>query len=81
MQERLGLELDLYDAGETTSEVSVITSGLHEIRMVFDLMPTDGEQARANLAARLNLFPHALEEYKTTLREARPPGGSARGPS
>ncbi|MEG3633348.1 DUF885 domain-containing protein [Micromonospora palythoicola] len=74
MQERLGLELDLYDAGETTSEVSVITSGLHEIRMVFDLMPTDGEQARANLAARLNLFPHALEEYKTTLREAATAG-------
>ncbi|MBQ1024538.1 DUF885 domain-containing protein [Micromonospora sp. C95] len=74
MQERLGLELDLYDAGKTTSEVSVITSGLHEIRMVFDLMPTDGEQARANLAARLNLFPHALEEYKTTLREAAAAG-------
>jgi uncharacterized protein (DUF885 family) len=74
MQERLGLELDRYDAGETTSEVSVITSGLHEIRMIFDLMPTDGEQARANLAARLNLFPQALEEYKTTLREAAAAG-------
>ncbi|WBB55532.1 DUF885 domain-containing protein [Verrucosispora sp. WMMD573] len=74
MQERLGLELDRYDTGETASEVSVITSGLHEIRMVFDLMPTDGEQARANLAARLNLFPHALEEYKATLREAAAAG-------
>ncbi|MEV4710359.1 DUF885 domain-containing protein [Micromonospora sp. NPDC049374] len=74
MQERLGLELDRYDAGETASEVSVITSGLHEIRMVFDLMPTDGEQARANLAARLNLFASTLEEYKTTLREAAAAG-------
>ncbi|MGC5054893.1 DUF885 domain-containing protein [Micromonospora sp. DT48] len=74
MQERLGLELDRYTAGQTTSEVSVITSGLHEIRMVFDLMPTDGEQARANLAARLNLFPSALEDYKTTLREAAAAG-------
>ncbi|GIJ21950.1 DUF885 domain-containing protein [Micromonospora lutea] len=74
MQERLGLELDRYAAGETTSEVSVITSGLHELRMVFDLMPTEGEQARANLAARLNLFPSALEEYKTTLREAAAAG-------
>ncbi|MBQ1051866.1 DUF885 domain-containing protein [Micromonospora sp. C51] len=74
MQERLGLDLDRYVSGETTSEVSVITSGLHEIRMIFDLMPTDGEQARANLAARLNLFPHALEEYKTTLREAAAAG-------
>ncbi|MEV2242504.1 DUF885 domain-containing protein [Micromonospora sp. NPDC049891] len=74
MQERLGLELDRYDAGETASEVSVITSGLHEIRMVFDLMPTEGEPARANLAARLNLFASALEEYKTTLREAAAAG-------
>jgi uncharacterized protein (DUF885 family) len=74
MQERLGLQLDLYTAGETTSEVSVITSGLHEIRMVFDLMPTDGYEARANLATRLNLFPGALEGYKTTLREAAAAG-------
>ncbi|BCJ59711.1 DUF885 domain-containing protein [Micromonospora endophytica] len=70
MQERLGLELTRYDTGETTSEVSVITSGLHSIRMVFDLMPTEGEQAQANIAARLSLFPATLESYKTTLREA-----------
>ncbi|MFV2103838.1 DUF885 domain-containing protein [Micromonospora sp. LOL_024] len=74
MQERLGLELDRYAAGETTSEVSVITSGLHEIRMVFDLMPTDGDEARANIASRLNLFSGALEAYKTTLREAAAAG-------
>ncbi|MFY1573420.1 DUF885 domain-containing protein [Verrucosispora sp. WMMD703] len=74
MQERLGLELDRYDTGETASEVSVITSGLHEIRMVFDLMPTEGEQARANLAARLNLFASTLEDYKTTLRESAAAG-------
>ncbi len=30
MQERLGLELARYDAGETTSEISVIVSGLHD---------------------------------------------------
>ncbi|GIJ78132.1 Uncharacterized conserved protein, DUF885 familyt [Micromonospora phaseoli] len=74
MQERLGLELDRYAAGETTSEVSVITSGLHEIRMVFDLMPTEGDEARANIASRLNLFSGALEAYKTTLREATAAG-------
>ncbi|MBX7264731.1 DUF885 domain-containing protein [Micromonospora sp. Llam7] len=74
MQERLGLELDRYSAGETTSEVSVITSGLHDIRMVFDLMPTEGDEARANIAARLNLFSGTLDGYKTTLRAAASAG-------
>ncbi|QOC89831.1 DUF885 domain-containing protein [Micromonospora craniellae] len=74
MQERLGLDLARYDTGETSSEVSVITSGLHEIRMIFDLMPQEGEQAQANIAARLHLFAGALESYKTTLREAAAAG-------
>lgn len=68
MQERLGLELARYDAGESTSEVSVISSALHGIRQVFDLMPTEGEEAVANVAARLAQFPKALDEYKVTLR-------------
>ncbi|MEV6693154.1 DUF885 domain-containing protein [Micromonospora sp. NPDC051196] len=74
MQERLGLDLARYEAGETTSEISVITSGLHHTRMVFDLMPTEGTEAQANIAARLNLFAGAMEGYKTTLREAAAAG-------
>jgi uncharacterized protein (DUF885 family) len=70
MAERLGLELVQHDAGYTTSEISVITSGLHGMRMSFDLMPTEGEQALANIAARLNAFPAAVEQYRRTLREA-----------
>jgi uncharacterized protein (DUF885 family) len=68
MQERLGLELSRYDAGETASEINVIASGLHEIRQVFDLMPVEGEEAVRNIAARLNRFASALEDYKSTLR-------------
>ncbi|GIM82953.1 DUF885 domain-containing protein [Salinispora arenicola] len=74
MQERLGLELARYEAGEVGRGVSVITSGLHELRSVFDLMPTGGEGDRANIAARLNRFAEALEGYKTTLREATDAG-------
>jgi len=74
MQERLGLSLAQHDAGYTASDVSVISSGLHGIRMVFDLMPTDGEEAVANIAARLNAFPGALEQYKRTLRECADAG-------
>ena len=32
MQERLGLALARYDAGEVTSEVNVISSALHGVR-------------------------------------------------
>jgi uncharacterized protein (DUF885 family) len=74
MVERLGLELERYDAGEVTSELNVIASALHGLRMVFDLMPTEGEEAVANIAARLDQFPSALEQYKVTLREAAEAG-------
>src|SRR5690606_28910943 len=60
MAERLELELARYDAGETTSELNVVTSALHETRQVFDLMPVDGEEAAANVAARLAAVPAAL---------------------
>jgi uncharacterized protein (DUF885 family) len=74
MVERLSLELERYDAGEVTSELNVIASALHGLRMVFDLMPTDGEEAVANIATRLSKFPAALEQYKVTLREAAEAG-------
>src|SRR5215216_6391888 len=48
MQERLGLELARYEAGETASDINVIGSPLHGLRRVFDLMPTEGEEAVAN---------------------------------
>jgi uncharacterized protein (DUF885 family) len=67
MVERLTVSLERYDAGEATSEISVISSGLHGVRQVFDLMPTDGEQAVANIAARLSQVPTALDAYKETL--------------
>src|SRR5688572_25913524 len=74
MVERLGLELSLYDAGETTSELNVIASPLHSVRQVFDLMPTDGEEAVANIAARLGQVPATLEDVKRTLRAAADAG-------
>jgi uncharacterized protein (DUF885 family) len=74
MQERLTLDVERFDAGETTSEVNVITSGLHEIRGIFDLMPTEGEEAVANIAARLNRVPTAVEQYQTTLLDAADAG-------
>ncbi len=74
MAERLGLQLARYDSGEVASDINVISSPLHGLRGVFDLMPTEGDEAVANIAARLNRFPHALEQYKRTLREAADTG-------
>jgi uncharacterized protein (DUF885 family) len=74
MQERLGLSLEQYDAGHATSEISVITSGIHGLRQVFDLMPTGTEEQAANVAARLIAFPAAVEQYQRTLREAADAG-------
>jgi uncharacterized protein (DUF885 family) len=70
MQERLGLALERYEAGLTTSELNVISSPLHEIRSVFDLMPTEGETAIANIATRLQKFATAIEQYQGTLLES-----------
>ncbi|WP_328463180.1 DUF885 domain-containing protein [Actinoplanes sp. NBC_00393] len=74
MLERLGLELARFDAGYAATDVSVISSGLHGLRMAFDVMPTEGEEAVANIAARLNAFPDALEQYRRTLLEGADSG-------
>ncbi|MEU4618384.1 DUF885 domain-containing protein [Actinoplanes sp. NPDC023801] len=74
MMERLGLQLAQYDAGYVSTDVNVITSPLHELRMVLDVMPAEGEQAVANVTARLKEFPRALEQYRRTLLEGAADG-------
>ncbi len=59
MLERLGLAVELYDAGDTTSDVNVIASWVRMVRMVFDLMPVEGEDAQRDLAARMAAVPAA----------------------
>ncbi len=46
--ERLGLQVERLEAGVPQAELSVIASGIHDLRMAFDLMPTDGEEAWAD---------------------------------
>ena len=67
--ERLGLDREMAEAGLLRSEFSVISSGLHEIRMAFDLMPTEGEEAWAAIDARLAAIPQTLADYRVTLLE------------
>ncbi len=67
--ERLGLAVEWTEAGLGRSEFSVIDSGLHSIRQVFDLMSTEGEEAWAAIDARLAAIPQTLAGYRTTLLE------------
>jgi uncharacterized protein (DUF885 family) len=70
MEERLGLALERYDAGDLTSELNVISSALHGLRGIFDLMPLAGEEAASNVAARMAAVPTAVAQFERTLREA-----------
>ncbi len=65
--ERLTVSIDQYDAGTPQSQISVIASGLHEIRGVFDLMDTGSQDGWADVSARLAAVPAALNGYRATL--------------
>jgi uncharacterized protein (DUF885 family) len=70
MVERLTVDVELYDSGETASDLNVITSWLQGIRQVFDLMPTEGEEAVANLTARLAQIPDCYAGLRQTYLES-----------
>jgi uncharacterized protein (DUF885 family) len=67
MAERLELELERYHAGVLASELNVISSALHTLRMTFDLMARGTEEAAANVASRLDGVPTAVRQYQRTL--------------
>jgi uncharacterized protein (DUF885 family) len=67
--ERLGLELEMLDAGIWQHQVNAIASVAPEVRQVYDLMPTETEEQWANIAARLGKVAPVLDGYRTTLIE------------
>ena len=72
--ERLALDVELYDAKVPQSQVSVVSSGLYEIRSVLDLMDTSDDAGWENIDARLAAFPATLDGYRATLLEAADAG-------
>lgn len=72
--ERLGLEVEMYDARIPQAHISVIASPLHEIRSVLDLMETEGTEAWEHINARLAAFPETLAGYRVTLVQAADEG-------
>ncbi len=68
MQERLGLELELADAGEQLASLNVIASPAQALRDVFDLMPTGSTDDWSTIAERLHTLPRAVAGYCESLR-------------
>lgn len=66
MRERLGLELENYDAYEF-GEINNIASPLQGITEVFDLMPTETQADWELVAQRLRNIPQALRGWQETL--------------
>ena len=69
MMEEIRLSLDMHDAGESLRRLSILSSPIHSIRMIFDLMPRDTDEQWSNIAARLNLVSQGLESFRRTLDE------------
>lgn len=67
--ERLGLELERYEAGVPQSQLNAIASVPTDIRQVFDLMPTATQDDWETIAIRLNLVGTTLDGYRETLSE------------
>jgi uncharacterized protein (DUF885 family) len=70
MRERLGLEVEMYDALLTHSSLNVIASPLQEIRDIFDLMPTGTPEQIATIGRRMRAVPQALDQWFESLHLA-----------
>src|SRR5699024_7641809 len=70
MRERIGLEIELAEAGEDLADLNVIASPVQYIREVFDLMPTSTPEDWETVAARMQAVPGAVAGYIASLRLA-----------
>ena len=68
MSERLGLEVELFDAGARTGELNNLASPAQGLRDVFDLMATDTDDDWSVVAQRLTALPQAVDRYVGALR-------------
>ncbi|MEU0879664.1 DUF885 domain-containing protein [Lentzea sp. NPDC005914] len=68
--ERVGLEHELYEAGEAESSLNVIASPIQSVRDIFDQMPTDTPDDWATIGRRLSAVPAALGGLRASLSHA-----------
>jgi uncharacterized protein (DUF885 family) len=74
MQDRLGLDVALHEAGELLGDLNVIASPVQDLRMVFDLLPTATDADWEVVGDRLAAVPEAVAGYVESLR-----AGAAQG--
>ncbi|OXM44358.1 DUF885 domain-containing protein [Amycolatopsis alba] len=65
--ERIGLVLEIHEAGLDLSSLNVIESPAQNLRMVFDLMPAETESDWATIAVRMAKLPEALGQLRAGL--------------
>ncbi|WP_102141092.1 DUF885 domain-containing protein [Mycobacterium hubeiense] len=70
MRERLGVLVELHEAGLDLGELNVIASPLQNMRDVFDLMATDTEDDWRLIGTRLSKIPDRVAGYAAALRSA-----------
>ncbi|WP_449386502.1 DUF885 domain-containing protein [Cellulomonas soli] len=70
MRDRLGLEIEMDEAGESLRDLNNIASPLQGMRDVLDLMPTSSAADWEVVAARLSGLPDSMAGYVESLRLA-----------
>ncbi|SFB37380.1 Uncharacterized conserved protein, DUF885 familyt [Amycolatopsis marina] len=68
--ERVGLDVEIHEAGLDIGSLNVTSGPVQDIRMVFDLMPLDTTEQWGTLAARLAKVPDALDGVRASLLAA-----------
>ncbi|PRX49545.1 uncharacterized protein (DUF885 family) [Prauserella shujinwangii] len=76
--ERVGLDVEIHEAGLDLGALNVIASPVQELRMVFDLMPAETAEHWRTIAARLARVPEALDGVRASLLTA---AGAGRAPA
>ncbi|TDV40381.1 DUF885 domain-containing protein [Actinophytocola oryzae] len=68
--ERLGVDVELYDAGLVEGDLNVLASPPQDLRETFDLMPAETAEHWATIATRLSRMPEAVAGYQAGLSHA-----------
>lgn len=77
LAERTASDAALHESGFATRLLAPLATPVHEVRSVFDDLPTDTEHDWAVLAANLARVPAALSDYTATLRRSAERGNIA----
>ncbi|OZM74448.1 DUF885 domain-containing protein [Amycolatopsis antarctica] len=72
--ERVGLDLEIHQAGLDLAALNVISSPVHEIRMTFDLMPTATAADWTTIATRMERVPSCVDGVRSSLLAAADAG-------